>query len=1008
MTLATALSAIRSLQDLHGLTQALGLAPLWDQLPAGAWRQPAPSAGVVVPIFAVARTGEFVWFGIESSQPARSARAYARRLAAQGRVGGVLTLDAPARRLGVAVAFDTVPVLEVDLTAPDRAALASLGRLTGVPAVGSLAYAARAADALSAERVGLRFFREFRATLAAMADALPGPMRAQDRHDFALLQLTRVLFLYFIQTKGWLAGRERFLAEAVDRCLGAKRRIHRDLLRPLFFGTLNRPAAQRTGAARSFGAVPFLNGGLFEPHPLEQQYHRDIPNALWRDAFDRLFERFHFTITERNDPGAVAPDMLGRVFEGVMDPDIRRSTGTFYTPAALVDRIVDAGLVAYLARRLGCSDRDAEQRLQKPDADALAVLETITILDPAVGSGAFLLGALERLATLGGPPTAARKRRILQRNLFGVDRNPTAVRLTELRLWLAVIADDTTERAEDIAPLPNLDCLIRQGDSLFDPVTPRSAEPADSLGSRVTALRALRERTIIAVGAAKADATRRLRAAELELLTASLNETESGLRLEIARCLRDAREHDLFGHRRGIDRVLAEALHRFREALREIRRARRQAHEGGVPWFHYRGHFADVFAAGGFDVLVGNPPWQRAESIPLAARQRLCGRYRWWRGRGTVYGHRPDLAIAFLERAFELAKPGGIVAMLVPAKLASASYGATARHAMASESTLHVVATLSDDPTAAFDATVYPLAVVAAKAPPPAEHRVHTTLDRSGTVVQQAALTGGGPWLLLPDRSRRALDALRAEHPRIEERFPCQLGVKTGANAVFLHPPPDLEPDVLRWAIRGRDVGAFRAVPSVRLLWTHNRDGQPYRALPRRAARYLAPHLSVLKARADFAGGPPWTLFRVGAATAPYRVIWADLCRQLTAAAMVGGADRACVPLNTCYVAAAGSAVEAERLAAWLNSTWIRIAAYAVAVPASGHFARFNAAVVGGLPLPITALQDAALSALAHAGAAGTNVQARLDAIAADHLGLSGRAQASLRSLLHAQPNDRR
>ncbi len=126
--------------------------------------------------------------------------------------------------------------------------------------------------------MGQRFFREFRATLERMAAGLPGPLPQADRHSLALLQLTRVLFLYFVQAKGWLAGNDRFLSDAVDRCLARSRRVHRDLLRPLFFGTLNRPVAER-GRAAAFGPIPFLNGGLFEPHPLERKVRGDITNT---------------------------------------------------------------------------------------------------------------------------------------------------------------------------------------------------------------------------------------------------------------------------------------------------------------------------------------------------------------------------------------------------------------------------------------------------------------------------------------------------------------------------------------------------------------------------------------------------------------------------------------------------------------------------------------------------------------------------------------------------------
>ena len=157
------------------------------------------------------------------------------------------------------------------------------------------------------------------------------------------------------------------MAEEVERCLARGRKIHRDLLRPLFFGTLNRPWDLRSRAAKSFGPIPFLNGGLFEPHPLERRFRADIPNTLWRETFDRLFERFHFTVYEGSRHAGVAPDMLGRVFEGVMAPDVRHASGTFYTPASLVGSVLDASLIALIGERLGRGDRDAERHFKARD-----------------------------------------------------------------------------------------------------------------------------------------------------------------------------------------------------------------------------------------------------------------------------------------------------------------------------------------------------------------------------------------------------------------------------------------------------------------------------------------------------------------------------------------------------------------------------------------------------------------------------------------------------------------
>src|SRR6185295_10180739 len=159
---------------------------------------------------------------------------------------------------------------------------------------------------------------------------------------------------------------------------------------------------ERTRHTLSLGRIPFLNGGLFEPHPLERRWRIDLPNAVWQEAFDSLFERFDFTADEAGRPGLVAPDMLGRVFEGVMEPELRRQSGTFYTPATLVHRLVKAALIALLAERLGCSEGRAERHLADRSAPARRALRTVTVLDPAVGSGAFLLGALEILTALGG------------------------------------------------------------------------------------------------------------------------------------------------------------------------------------------------------------------------------------------------------------------------------------------------------------------------------------------------------------------------------------------------------------------------------------------------------------------------------------------------------------------------------------------------------------------------------------------------------------------------------
>ena len=162
-----------------------------------------------------------------------------------------------------------------------------------------------------------------------MVGAFPTALPRRNRHALGLVALTRVLVLYFVQSRGWLDGRERFLREELDRCLAGRQPVEKRLLHPLFFGTLNRPVSERSRAARRFGRIPFLNGGLFEPHALERRWQVALPDLVWRDAFDELFERYHFAIRDPDEgTTTIGPDVLGRVFEGVMDLDERRGAGS--------------------------------------------------------------------------------------------------------------------------------------------------------------------------------------------------------------------------------------------------------------------------------------------------------------------------------------------------------------------------------------------------------------------------------------------------------------------------------------------------------------------------------------------------------------------------------------------------------------------------------------------------------------------------------------------------------
>ena len=956
------LARTTQIEQLGALFAALGYDAVWEPVPVRAWLGEVDG---VARAALIARHGAFRVFALEATVPEAAARAAARRLSAGAERGLACALGGAPLRLVCAAGPVGVRTTTINVTAPAGAALATLERL--VPAVGetALALSLRIGEVLASEGVTPRFFRAFRGTLVDLTEQLRTPRSRLDRHTLALTTLTRVLFLYFIQSKGWLDGDTRYVPHLLDRALFSRRHFHRSFLHALCFGALNRPPAQRSRAVRALGRIPFLNGGLFEPTALER-LHRpaEWSNAAWRDAFDRLFERFHFSVSEHDAGEFVAPDMLGRVFEGVMDPDERRTSGSYFTPAALVREMVRAGLEAALTHRFGILPGAAARWVHERRAPTPAPsLRGLTVLDPAAGSGAFLLGALDELVALrcaaGDGPALVVKRDVLAHSLFGVDLTPTAVRLTELRLWLSLVADQNESDVNRLAPLPNLDGHVLQGDALLDPVM-----LAASMGGRafragaadVRRLTAARHKHFLLAGPEKRAAQAELDRAEATLARRLLDEALAALEAAIAELLGAARNRDLFGRRRALDSEQRQRLQRLHQSWRDLRTAHRKLrHEKAVPFFSFESQFADVMHQGGFDLVIGNPPWVRAERLPARVREALATRYSCWRSPGTRGGgggrggfaHKPDLAVAFTERALELARPAGVVALLVPAKLATSGYAEPLRRHL-SATRIERVAPVPERVSHAFGAAVYPMALVVARADPAGTEITATALGAKpsvpGVPQRQLQRDGEGPWILTP-QAERVRSRLLADFPTVGDRWTPQLGVKTGADDLFVlaQECPGTRP-----AIRGRDIAAFHCRPRRYVLWTHGADGLPLARLPRDLTERLARHEARLRRRADYRSGPPWQLFRTALGFAAHRVVWPDLARRLAAAVPAPQL----VPLNTVYGIATRDAEDAASLAALFNSRWLTALARLVADPARGGFRRFNARVVVGLPIP--------------------------------------------------------
>ena len=974
---------------------------------------------------------------------AEDARAGSRALAHQlerdgdrglgvGVSGTELAITAP--RIGMPGVTRT---LTVQLGEPTAFAIEQIEQLRPADNATALVHALHVSELLENETAGERFFQEFRQLHKRMADSLGKRGNGVERNTISLLALTRILFLYFIQAKGWLDGNPRYLRNLLDRALEEKRHFHRTALNPLFFGTLNKPRStrERNGVR---GAIPYLNGGLFEPHPVELRLAKPtFSNDLWRLAFDTLFERFRFCVREADEVDAIAPDMLGRVFERVMDAGERHASGTFYTPKDLVNRVVERALEAAL-RADGEFDPSTVQAIirgtlggRAVTARALERLRGLRILDPAVGSGAFLLGALEILTRIHCellPVRTAQRRmeirlEILRHNLFGVDINPLAVRLAELRLWLAIVSDDPTRDPLKVSPLPNLDGIVRQGDSLFDPIAAaRALDPSLVMTPAGVARKIERARHTRFNTRGKRGHTVRmtLRTAELDLARSILATIDRRVTERLRELDGITRNKDLFGKKTRLSDDQLILRRRLTEQLEAVERWRRRLEQDTVPFFSFDTNVPDVMARGGFDIVIGNPPWVRAERLTREIRNALGRRYVLWRPSSPPpagrrgYTHLPDLAVAFLERALELTRNNGVVALLLPSKIASATYASTARRHLVRETSLEYLHRISEDDARRFNASAYPFVLVTRKHRPGRKHVVALDLDGAAT-LRQKSLDQSGPWVLVPDRTAGAIEEFRTSGQPLGRIVKPALGVKTGADRIFVGKlvreegrtalvqfsagTVRLETAVLKPALRGRDVGAFEVRGSRVIVFTHDETGTIL-PLPPRARHYLRANRPVLIQRSDYRSGPPETLFRVAPSLGRHRVVWPDICNAPRAALIEETALPDAVPLNTCYVAAASDRETALAITAVLNTTWVRALLLVAGDEARGGYRRMNARVAMEVPIPASPTDRSALAELSLETHFTRDVdQDIIDDAVAQGLGLSSRTRNALRTV---------
>ena len=456
-------------------------------------------------------------------------------------------------------------------------------------------------------------------------------------HDYVKKMMGRIVFLHFLQKKGWFNDNPTFLR---DLFLTSPHQADflEQVLEPLFFGIFNTEPEQREelfanehwdkGLLKQWEQLPYLNGGLFERDEVDKMDIR-LPASLFNDLFTFLAS-YNFTVDE-NDPDdaeiGVDPEMLGKIFESLLEDN--KAKGAFYTPKEIVRYMCKESLIAYLNEQCTMNNAQLSSAIRsfvenhelpgelEPYREILdCALREVKICDPAIGSGAFPMGLLNELwrcreaislspvvetqnfaSPSMGPSSstqsrAALKREIIENNIYGVDIERGAIDIARLRFWLSIVVD-----SEEPQALPNFDYKFMQGNSLIE-----SFEGVD--------LSRMMDQEGMMSGLGKGKSKAGANQYGMEFVS---DDTKRNLQLMLREYFSITDHVKKAQQRREINDSVKSYIRQL--GIRPAAEARLSSLDPSAnqEFFLWHTWFKDIFDKGGFDIVVGNPPYFKYE-----------------------------------------------------------------------------------------------------------------------------------------------------------------------------------------------------------------------------------------------------------------------------------------------------------------------------------------------------------------------------------------------------------
>lgn len=556
--------------------------------------------------------------------------------------------------------------------------------------------------------------------------------RAESKRDFVLLFAIRTIFIGFVQKKHWVGADENFLVNYLKSYKESKSpegSFYDEWLKPLFFESLNSPSGTVISVPNSAPATvreallstPYLNGGLFR----EKKGYDDQGFYLADSAISNFFEflfSHSFTIEENSrldEDLQLNPEFLGIIFERI----VNKENGAVYTPRTEVDFMCRMSLLEWLtqsaSKEIAAKDlfelvfpeqySDDDQKygsFSKNEAlEILSLIESMTICDPAVGSGAFLVGMLQVIDDverslrhrfeLPLENVFLRKKQVIRNSLYGVDIKEWAVWICQLRLWLSLFIEADDSLKDSKSPiLPSLDFKVRAGDSLVQQVGsisfPIAVNAAHQEKKYIDELAVLQDAKQKFFENDKDVSSEEITSAEIAFY-ATITDREIALRNEALKELGEKPnlEVTLFGEpesSKAAGKSTQNRIAALKLQVADLQAISRSLSE--LRPFVWSIEFAEVFLSkGGFDVVIGNPPYVRQEKIEDPYGKVSATDYKKLLKamcvldfpesfKSNVVSSKSDLYVYFYIRSLRLLNPNGVQVFICSNSWLDVEYGA--------------------------------------------------------------------------------------------------------------------------------------------------------------------------------------------------------------------------------------------------------------------------------------------------------------------------------------------